>query len=181
MRCLPRGTPSPLLCSPRPAADKHGIPKVDNTNVDRSVATIHSTVLGCLRRTARVRAAPRYAVHCAVHCAVLLLLLQSCRCRLPASPSGRLPPAGPASDPSPRLPASPCFTPQGESVLSEPSLSCKLLLEEYLRCQSGARPARTPLLAALLGAPPRRASQPARLTQLLASAALRSLLSVPLL
>ena len=36
------------------AADKHAIPKVDNTNVDRSVATIHTTVLGCLRRTARV-------------------------------------------------------------------------------------------------------------------------------
>ena len=45
-------------CSARPtlpsAADKHAIPKVDNTNVDRSVATIHTTVLGCLRRTARV-------------------------------------------------------------------------------------------------------------------------------
>lgn len=36
------------------AAEKHAIPKVDNTNVDRSVATIHTTVLGCLRRTARV-------------------------------------------------------------------------------------------------------------------------------
>ncbi len=41
----------PLVC----AADKHAIPKVDNTNVDRSVATIHATLLGCLRRTARVR------------------------------------------------------------------------------------------------------------------------------
>lgn len=59
------------------SADKHAIPKVDNTNVDRSVATIHTTVLGCLHRTAR-----------------------------------------------------------GESVLSGASLSCKLLLEEYLRCQT---------------------------------------------
>lgn len=31
-------------------ADKHGIPKVNNTNVDRSVATIHATVFSCLRR-----------------------------------------------------------------------------------------------------------------------------------
>lgn len=31
-------------------ADKHSIPKVDNTNVDRSIATIHGTLLGCLRR-----------------------------------------------------------------------------------------------------------------------------------
>ncbi|KAL4419737.1 hypothetical protein ABPG75_006835 [Micractinium tetrahymenae] len=59
------------------SADKHSIPKVNNTNVDRSVATIHATVLGCLRRTA-----------------------------------------------------------QGERVLSGPGLSCKPLLEEYLRCQS---------------------------------------------
>jgi 2-phosphoglycerate kinase len=60
------------------SADKHAIPKVDNTNVDRSVATIHATLLGCLRRTAR-----------------------------------------------------------GEAVLAGgPSLTCKLLLEEYLRCQS---------------------------------------------
>ena len=35
-------------------ADKHCVPQVDNTNVDRSVATIHATVLGCLRRMARV-------------------------------------------------------------------------------------------------------------------------------
>ncbi|KAK9824284.1 hypothetical protein WJX72_009169 [[Myrmecia] bisecta] len=34
-------------------ADKHLIPKVDNTNVDRSVATIHATVLACLRRQAK--------------------------------------------------------------------------------------------------------------------------------
>ncbi|KAI3425141.1 hypothetical protein D9Q98_008912 [Chlorella vulgaris] len=59
------------------SADKHAIPKVDNTNVDRSVATIHTTVLGCLRRAAR-----------------------------------------------------------GESMLAGTSLSCKLVLEEYLRCQS---------------------------------------------
>ncbi|KAK9866636.1 hypothetical protein WJX84_003345 [Apatococcus fuscideae] len=31
-------------------ADRHLIPAVDNTNVDRSVATLHATVLGCLRR-----------------------------------------------------------------------------------------------------------------------------------
>jgi 2-phosphoglycerate kinase len=37
------------LCA---AADRRAVPKVDNTNVDRSVATIHATVLGCLRRMA---------------------------------------------------------------------------------------------------------------------------------
>ena len=37
------------------AADKHAVPKVDNTNVDRSVATIHATLLGCMRRAAAVR------------------------------------------------------------------------------------------------------------------------------
>ncbi|GAB4816083.1 hypothetical protein N2152v2_003129 [Parachlorella kessleri] len=58
-------------------ADKHRIPKVDNTNVDRSIATIHATVLGCLRRRA-----------------------------------------------------------QGESMLEPGSLSCKVVLEEYLRCKS---------------------------------------------
>lgn len=31
-------------------ADKHLVPKVNNTNVDRSVAAIHATVFGCLRR-----------------------------------------------------------------------------------------------------------------------------------
>ena len=36
-------------------ADKHMIPKVDNTNVDRSVATIHATVLACLRHTSQVK------------------------------------------------------------------------------------------------------------------------------
>jgi 2-phosphoglycerate kinase len=35
------------LCS---AADTRAVPKIDNTNVDRSVATIHATVLGSLRR-----------------------------------------------------------------------------------------------------------------------------------
>ena len=35
-------------------ADKHQVPKVDNTNVDRSVATIHATVLACLRYTSQV-------------------------------------------------------------------------------------------------------------------------------
>ena len=32
-------------------ADNSLVPKVDNTNVDRSVATIHTTVLRCLART----------------------------------------------------------------------------------------------------------------------------------
>ena len=36
-------------------AERHAIPAVDNTNVDRSVAAIHATVFGCLRRLARVR------------------------------------------------------------------------------------------------------------------------------
>lgn len=31
-------------------ADKHLVPKVNNTNVDRSVAAIHATVFDCLRR-----------------------------------------------------------------------------------------------------------------------------------
>ncbi|GBG78027.1 hypothetical protein CBR_g25962 [Chara braunii] len=31
-------------------ADKHLVPKVDNTNVDKSLAVIHATVFGCLRR-----------------------------------------------------------------------------------------------------------------------------------
>ncbi|RWR81365.1 P-loop NTPase domain-containing protein LPA1 [Cinnamomum micranthum f. kanehirae] len=31
-------------------ADKHLVPKVNNTNVDRSVASIHSTVFSCLRK-----------------------------------------------------------------------------------------------------------------------------------
>lgn len=31
-------------------ADQHLIPKVNNTNVDRSVAAIHQTTFGCLRR-----------------------------------------------------------------------------------------------------------------------------------
>ncbi len=39
-------------------ADKHMIPKVDNTNVDRSVATIHATVLACLRHTSQVSQSP---------------------------------------------------------------------------------------------------------------------------
>lgn len=34
-------------------ADRHCIPRVDNTNVDRSVAAIHATVLSCLRRQSR--------------------------------------------------------------------------------------------------------------------------------
>ncbi|CAA0840512.1 P-loop NTPase domain-containing protein LPA1 homolog 2 [Striga hermonthica] len=35
------------LCN---CADKHLVPKINNTNVDRSVAIIHATVFGCLRR-----------------------------------------------------------------------------------------------------------------------------------
>ena len=35
-------------------AARHAVPSVNNTNVDRSVATIHATTLGCLRRQARV-------------------------------------------------------------------------------------------------------------------------------
>jgi hypothetical protein len=35
----------------RAAADRRDVPQVDNTNVDRSLAVIHATVLGCLRRT----------------------------------------------------------------------------------------------------------------------------------
>lgn len=31
-------------------ADKHLVPKVNNTNVDRSVASIHSTIFSCLRK-----------------------------------------------------------------------------------------------------------------------------------
>eukprot|EP00249_Psilotum_nudum_P020824 c27861_g1_i1 orf=42-1760(-) len=31
-------------------ADKHLVPKVNNTNVDRSIAAIHATIFGCLRR-----------------------------------------------------------------------------------------------------------------------------------
>ena len=33
-------------------AAKHAIPKVNNTNVDRSLDAIHATVFGCLRRVA---------------------------------------------------------------------------------------------------------------------------------
>ncbi len=43
-------------------ADKHAVPKVDNTNVDRSVAAIHASVLGCLRRRAQVSADIRRTV-----------------------------------------------------------------------------------------------------------------------
>ena len=62
-------SPRPCLCAHiRPCAcqqeylvaraARHAVPAVNNTNVDRSVATIHATVLGCLRRQARVRACP---------------------------------------------------------------------------------------------------------------------------
>lgn len=33
-------------------ADKHLVPKINNTNVDRSVAVIHATIFSCLRRRA---------------------------------------------------------------------------------------------------------------------------------
>lgn len=39
-------------------ADRHSIPKVDNTNVDRSVATIHATLTGALRRREQVKPKP---------------------------------------------------------------------------------------------------------------------------
>ncbi|KAK8476452.1 hypothetical protein V6N13_058831 [Hibiscus sabdariffa] len=39
-------------------ADKHLVPKINNTNVDRSVAVIHATVFSCLRR--REAAEPLY-------------------------------------------------------------------------------------------------------------------------
>ena len=39
-------------------ADRHSIPKVDNTNVDRSVATIHATLTGALRRREQVQKHP---------------------------------------------------------------------------------------------------------------------------
>ena len=35
-------------------AERHCIPRVDNTNVDRSVAAIHATVLSSLKRQFRV-------------------------------------------------------------------------------------------------------------------------------
>jgi len=35
-------------------AEKHCVPAVDNTNVDRSVAAIHATIVGCMRRRALV-------------------------------------------------------------------------------------------------------------------------------
>jgi 2-phosphoglycerate kinase len=37
------------------SAEKRLVPKCDNTNVDRSVAAIHATILGCLKRQAQVR------------------------------------------------------------------------------------------------------------------------------
>eukprot|EP00898_Chlorokybus_atmophyticus_P000243 jgi/Chlat1/1219/Chrsp115S01680 len=44
---LMRRHPTDYLCQ---RADKKLIPKIDNTNVDRSVVAIHATVFGCLRR-----------------------------------------------------------------------------------------------------------------------------------
>jgi 2-phosphoglycerate kinase len=35
-------------------ADKHLVPKINNTNVDQSVAAIHATVFSCLRRRATI-------------------------------------------------------------------------------------------------------------------------------
>lgn len=60
-------------------ADKHLVPKINNTNVDKSVAAIHATVFSCLRR--REAAEPLYDLntntagpiyeeyrsHCAAH------------------------------------------------------------------------------------------------------------------
>lgn len=52
-------------------AEAFAIPIVNNTNVDRSVATIHATVVACLRRLARVRPAlcPPL-LHCTCACAL---------------------------------------------------------------------------------------------------------------
>ena len=43
-------------------AARHAVPSVNNTNVDRSVATIHATTLACLRRQARVRPRPSRSI-----------------------------------------------------------------------------------------------------------------------
>lgn len=52
-------------------AERHCIPKVDNTNVDRSVAAIHATVLSCLKRQYRVN----------LHCPLRSLTMKcSCLC-----------------------------------------------------------------------------------------------------
>ena len=45
-------------------AQRHAVPAVNNTNVDRSVATIHATTLGCLRRQARVRSGSETCLLC---------------------------------------------------------------------------------------------------------------------
>ena len=49
--CCRHGNPQDYLVR---RADRHSIPKVDNTNVDRSVATIHATLTGALRRREQV-------------------------------------------------------------------------------------------------------------------------------
>lgn len=41
-------------------AVQYSIPTVNNTNVDRSVAIIHATVLACLRRQAQVADPPSH-------------------------------------------------------------------------------------------------------------------------
>lgn len=38
------------------------MPAVDNTNTDRSVATIHATVVACMRRRAQARRRPHLAL-----------------------------------------------------------------------------------------------------------------------
>ena len=65
-------------------AVRHGVPAVNNTNVDRSVATIHATVLGCLRRQARVRLTShlQFAHACNHACNTPSLLPAACIARL---------------------------------------------------------------------------------------------------
>ena len=123
----------PPHCTLPSAADKHAIPKVDNTNVDRSVATIHTTVLGCLRRTARVSGAG-WGAECGCGCLPALgpACLHGVR-RLAPTPGA---PTERESQPCVCFLCAPSSV-QGEAILSGASLSCKLLLEEYLRCQSG--------------------------------------------
>ena len=58
-------------------AARHAVPSVNNTNVDRSVATIHATTLGCLRRQARVRLSPALGL--------LGVLEDTARCSTPST------------------------------------------------------------------------------------------------
>ena len=131
---LPHSTaapPPPLHCT---TADKRAIPKVDNTNVDRSVATIHTTVLGCLRRVVagvrELRVCVCYV--CACVCAIWHLPSKTME-----ESVWRLLELSPGACVLAALDA------QGESLLvgggGGASPTCKPLLEEYLSCRSGVR------------------------------------------